>query len=134
MKIPQIKPRGVFYWWGRLRFMYSQAVFYVGFIQMALVAAMAYNTTVQPWALKYLHWNINFWQYSVLLVALVMIGIVLEFIITVPAIIAVSNEQMYKHESPIKEDFVDIRRRLKLLMKHLNLTEEDLKQIDKDSQ
>ena len=109
MHIPQVKARGVLLWWGKLRFMYNYAVFYVGAIQLLLVALVAYNTTLQPWITQYLGWNISLWQYIAILVVAVVAGMVLEFTFGVPAIIAVSNEQMYKHDSPIKADFVAVK-------------------------
>lgn len=111
LNIPQLKPKGLLLWWGKFRFMYGNAAFYVGALQLALVAVMAYNTTVRPWAVEYLGWNILFWQYCVFLVVSVLLGVLAEFMITVPALIAVSNEQMYKHDSPIKTDFEDVKKK-----------------------
>ena len=115
-------------WWGKFRFMYGHATFYVGLIQMILIALMAYNTTIQPWAVEYLGWRITFWQYCALLGVTVTVGIVVEFMVSVPALIAVSNEQMYKHESPIKTDFISVRqrqdeldRKILLIMEHLGI-------------
>ena len=130
MNIPQVKARGPLLWWGKLRFMYNYAVFYVGAIQLLLVALVAYNTTLQPWIAQYLGWNIALWQYIAILVVAVVAGMVLEFTFGVPAIIAVSNEQMYKHDSPIKADMVivkqnqaDLESKLDKVMKHLGIEE-----------
>lgn len=130
MNLPQVKAKGPLLWWGKLRFMYNYAVFYVGAIQLLLVALVAYNTTLQPWISQYLGWSITLWQYIAILVALVVVGMVLEFAFGVPAIIAVSNEQMYKHESPVKADFAtvkskqaDLECKLNKIMKHMGIEE-----------
>jgi len=128
MNIPQVKAKGPLLWWGKFRFMYNHAVFYVGAIQLVLVAAVAYNTTVQPWIVEYLGWNITFWQYGLALGVVLIVGMVLEFVLGVPALIAVSNEQMYKHDSPIKSDFAEVKdkqaeieEKINKIMKHLEI-------------
>jgi len=128
MSIPQVKAKGALLWWGKFRFMYSYAVFYVGMIQLILVAAVAYNTTIQPWVSQYLGWGLTFWQYCVVLIVILVIGMVLEFVFGIPALIAISNEQMYKHESPIKTDFAEVKRKqteieakLDKIMSHLGI-------------
>jgi len=110
--------------------MYNYAIFYIGAIQLVLIAAVAYNTTMQPWVAQYLGWNIHFWQYCVVLGAILVVGMVLEFTFGVPALIAVSNEQMYKHASPIKLDFVEVKskqteleEKLNKIMKHMGIEE-----------
>ena len=131
MRIPQIKARGPLLWWGKFRFMYSHALIYVGMVQLTLIALMAYETTVRPWANEYFGWNITFWQYTLVLVLSVFFGVLVEFIISVPAVIAVSNEQMYKHQSPIKTDFEDVKReqrnqgrKLDKILEHLGIADE----------
>lgn len=131
MYIPQVKARGILLWWGKFRFMYNHAVFYVGAIQLVLIAAVAYNTTVQPWVSQYLGWSISFWQYCLILGAILVVGMVLEFALGVPALIAVSNEQTYKHQSPVKADFVAVKKKqaeledkLNKIIKHMGIAEE----------
>jgi len=120
MHIPQVKAKGALLWWGKFRFMYSYAVFYVGVLQLVLVAAVAYNTTLKPWMVEYLGWDITFWQYCLVLGIILTVGMLLEFALGVPALIAISNEQMYKHDSPIKSDFIDVKRKQKELEEKLD--------------
>lgn len=131
MHIPQVKAKGILLWWGRFRFMYNYAVFYVGAVQLVLVAAMAYHTTIQPWVSQYLGWGLTFWQYCIILVVILAVGMVLEFVFGVPAVLAVSNEQIYKHESPIRADFVVVKKKqaeleakLDKIIKHLEIEDE----------
>lgn len=126
MRIPQVKAKGALLWWGRFRFMYSYAVFYVGLIQLVLVAMVAYNTTLKPWLVAYLGWDITLWQYGIVLGVIVIAGMALEFVFGIPALIAVSNEQMYKHDSPIKTDFVEVKKQQAEMEKKLNKIMEHL--------
>lgn len=130
MFIPQAKAKGILLWWGKFRFMYNYAQFYVGMIQLLLVAVVAYNTTMRPWIAESLGWNITLWQYCLALGVILIIGMVLEFSLGVPALVAVSNEQMYKHDSPIKTDFVEVKRKqteieakINKIMKHMGIEE-----------
>jgi hypothetical protein len=128
MNIPQVKARGILLWWGKFRFMYNHAVFYVGAVQLVLVAAVAYNTTVAPWMTQYFGWSLSFWQYCLALAGLLLVGMVLEFMFGVPAVLAVANEQVYKHENPIKTNFdavlakqLELEGKINKIMKHLNI-------------
>lgn len=130
MKLTQAEIKGPLRWWGQFRFMYGHAVFYVGAIQLVLVATMAYNTTVQPWVSQYLGWDINFWQYCLILAAVLLTGMIVDFRFGVPALIAVANEQQYKHESPIKTDMDIVKKKqdemdkkLDKVMKHMGIAE-----------
>ena len=124
VNLPQAKIKGPLRWWGKFRFMYGHAVFYVGAIQLVLIAAMAYNTTVQPWVAQYLEWNMTFWQYCLVLAAILLTGMVVDFMFGVPALIAVANEQQYKHESPIKRDLAVVKKNLSKIMENLGIEEE----------
>lgn len=52
---------------------------------------------------------------------LIVVGFIVEYVISVPALIAISNQQMYAHQSPIVEDFNDVKRKLNLVMKKLEI-------------
>jgi len=131
MGIPQAKAKGLLLWWGRFRYVYGHAATYIAMVQMALIAAMAYNTTVQPWASEYLGWSIHFWQYCTVLVVILGVGMVLEFTLGVPAFLTTANEQWYKHGNPVKTNLdavkakqAEIEEKLNKVMKHLGIEEE----------
>ena len=126
MFIPQAKAKGALLWWGKFRFMYNYAQFYIGMIQLMLIAIVAYNTTMKPWLAEAFGWNITLWQYCVALGVLLIIGMVLEFSLGVPALVAVSNEQMYKHDSPIKTDFIEVKDKQKAIEAKLDKVMEHL--------
>lgn len=111
IKVPQIKARGPLLWWGRFRFMFAHAVFYVSMVSLVMLAATFYNTTLREWASLYFGFEMTFWMFCLGLVIVVVLGILVEFVISVPALIAVSNEQMYKHQSPIKTDFDEVKKK-----------------------
>lgn len=127
-RIPQVKAKGVLRWWGRFRFMFGHAVFYVAAVNMALLGATAYNTTVRDWAIEYLGWNLTFGMFVLIMVAIVTVGFLVEYIISVPALIAESNFQMYEHQSPIKRDFEEVKAKqeeleanLRVIVQHMGL-------------
>jgi len=113
MHIPQVKANGLLLWWGRFRFVYGHAATYVAMVQMVLIAAMAYSTTVQPWAAEYLGWNITFWQYCTILIIILGIGMVLEFTFGIPAFLVTTNEQWYKHGNPVKTNLDAVKEKQK---------------------
>ena len=99
-------------------------------VQMALIAAMAYNTTVQPWVTQYLGRSITFWQYCVALTVILGAGMVLEFTLGVPSFLTTANEQWYKHGNPVKTNLdavrakqTEIERKIDKVMKHLGIDE-----------
>ena len=129
IKVPQIKARGVLLMWGRFRFMWGHAVFYVGAIQLIMLALVTYNTTLRDWAWLYLGMQLQLWHFIAGLFISIAIGFALEYVLSIPALIAVSNEQMYAHQSPIKTDFEDVKKKLDAVEKELR----ELKDVLKDS-
>lgn len=111
--------------------MFGHATFYVSMVSMAMLAATFYNTTCREWAREYFGFEMTFWMFVVGLVVTVILGIIVEFMLSVPALIAVSNEQMYKHQSPIKDDFDDVKKeqvvqgkKLDKIIKHLEIEDD----------
>jgi len=132
MHIPQVNAKGgILLWWGKFRFVYGHAATYVGMIQMALIVAVAYNTTLRPWIVDYLGWDVTFWQYCVVLGALLLVGMVLEFALGVPAFLAIANEQWYKHGNPIKTDIDIVKAGLSEMKSKQTETDEKLAKIMK---
>jgi hypothetical protein len=114
--------------WGNFRYMFGHAVFYVSAVNMGLMAPTAYNTTIRDWSLEYLNYNMPFWVFMLALVSIILFGMLFEYIVSVPAIIAVSNEQMYRHDSPIESDFQEVKAKqvideklLRIVIDHLGI-------------
>ena len=133
LKIRQTNPKGILRAWGKFRFMYGHASFYIGALQLGSTLIILYNTTARDWALSYLGIHLSFWVYGVFLLITSIIGIVGDYVISVPSLIAESNEQMYKHKSPIQSDFEEVKacqndhgRKLDLIMKHLGIEDEEV--------
>lgn len=121
IRIPQVKAKGILLWWGRIRFLWGYASFYIGAVQLAMVAVVTYNTTIRDWALQYLGIHIQFWQFVVALLVTAVIGFTAEYCLSLPGMIAVSNEQMYAHDSPIKTDFEEVKKELAVV--HTEITD-----------
>ena len=107
--------KGVLLWWGRFRFMFGYSTFYISVMSLIMLAMTTYNTTARDWVLQYLGFRLEFWMFLLFLVVLAVASYVLEHVVSVPALVAVSNEQMYKHDSPIKTDFEEVKKKQKEL-------------------
>ncbi len=94
-------------------------MFYVGAIQLMMLALVTYNTTLREWALQYYGIELQLWHFVLGLFIIIFVGFVLEYMLSIPALIAVSNEQMYAHQSPIKTDFEEVKERLTKIEKEL---------------
>jgi len=131
VSVPQVNAKGaqgLLLAWGKFRFMFGYATFYISLISMVLLMVTAYNTTARDWSMQYLHYELPFWQFATAILLLAALGFLLEYVVSIPCMVAVSNEQMYKHDSPIKTDFNDVRRRqdeldakLEKIMEHLGV-------------
>ncbi len=124
IKVPQVKAKGVLLLWGRFRFMWGHAVFYVGAIQLIMLALVTYNTTLRDWAWAYLGIQLQLSHFIIGLFVIIAIGFLVEYILSIPALIAVSNEQMYAHQSPIKADFDEVKERLGKIEERLSRMEQ----------
>ncbi len=133
MPIPQLKVTNALMWWGKVRYIYGNATFYIGALQLVLVALVAYNTTVRQWVLVYFHFELLFWQYVAVLVTISLIGFLAEYVFSIPALVAVGNEQAYKHGSPIKSDFEEVKKKLSKQKKQLARIEKMLTDLVKET-
>jgi len=132
IRVPQVKAGRFLLWWGRFRFMFGHAMFYVSVVNMGLLAATAYNTTIRDWALEYFGIQLTFWAFLLIMFSLIVVGFIVEYVISVPALIAISNQQMYAHQSPIVEDFDDVKRKLNLVMKKLEIEDTEVDREKKE--
>jgi hypothetical protein len=133
LKIPQVKAKGMLLWWGRIRFLYGYAAFYIGAVQLLMLALVTYNTTARDWALQY-GIQLQLWQFVLALLIIVALGFLAEYCISIPGMIAVSNEQMYAHDSPIKTDFEEVKKSLKALKEELATLRGELQEEAKKRQ
>ena len=106
---------------GMLKDLYSRISPYVGLINMALLAATAYYTTIR----HFLH--ISFVEFLFLLILAIAGIMVFEYTIVLPSHYLFINEQAYKHGNLIRKDLQEIREKeLREIIERLNRLEERL--------
>jgi len=88
---------------GMLKDLYARVSPYIGLINMTLLIATAYYTTVRH------IFRITFVEFVVLIVVVVVMVAALEYFIVMPSHYAFINEQAYKHGNLIRRDLADIR-------------------------
>ncbi len=109
--------------------MWGYAVFYIGALQLIMMALVTYNTTLRDWVWQYLGIHLELWQFIVGLVVIILFGFVSEYILSVPALIAVANEQMYAHQNPIKADFEEVKAGLDEVKAELGKVKKELQEL-----
>jgi small-conductance mechanosensitive channel len=113
-KIPRQKKVGTFL--GGLKELLGRTIFYVSIINFLLLMVTAYYTTLRNFI------PIPFWTFFLILIAIVIVALILEYTIILPSSIAFMNIQAYKHENPLRDDVQEILRRMEKI-------EEDIKKI-----
>jgi len=124
MKNRQLKAKGIVKWWGNFRYIATHITFYSTILILAMTATTAYNTTIKLWMKVYLGVDLQYYIFILLIVIFVLGAVIFEWKVTLPGYFRVFNEQMYKHDNPIRRD-------LELIKKKLNIMEET--NADKES-
>jgi len=111
---------------GMLKDLYARISPYIGLINMTLLAATAYYTTIR----HFLH--INFLEFIILIAVVVLTVAAVEYFIVMPSHYAFINEQAYKHGNLIRRDLTDIRaKELHEILAVLNELREKLDNLER---
>jgi len=111
---------------GMVKDLYSRISPYIGLINMVLLATTAYYTTIR----HILH--INFPEFVILLVIVIVSLAAVEYFIVMPSHYAFINEQAYRHGNLIRRDISDMRENeLKEIILSLKCIEERLDNIER---
>ncbi len=114
-KIPEQKKVSPF--WGGIKELLSRAMFYIGIINFILIMITSYHTSIKDIL------PIPFLVFFLILTAILGIVMVFEYVVVLPSSIAFSNRQSYKHDNPIKDDFIKILKKLDDIERRLELLE-----------
>jgi len=113
---------------GMLKDLYSRLSPYIGLINLVLLTATAYYTTVRHFL------RISFVEFVAIVCASVFILAVVEYTVVLPSHYMFINEQAYKHGNLIKRDLDNLRQKeLKEILHRLNVVEEMLHELCKDN-
>lgn len=114
-KIPEQKKVSPF--WGGIKELLGRAMFYIGILNFILIMITSYHTSIKDMI------QIPFWIFFSMLTMILGIVMVFEYIVVLPSSIAFSNRQSYKHDNPIKDDFIKILKKLDDIERRLEILE-----------
>lgn len=95
--------------WGYTAQVASQAAIFITVLNLFMLAATFYKTTLLVW-LTERNLYVAFWEFMVVLIALLMIMAVLLYKFAVPSFFSAFSEQFYKHNNPLKDDIDALKR------------------------
>ena len=97
--------------WGYVTQVASQAVVFITVLNLFMLAATFYQTTLDVW-LSERGITFPFWQFfTILIVALAILAVVL-YKFAVPSFFSAFNDQFYKHNSQLRQDIELIKKKL----------------------
>ena len=89
--------------WGVIAQVAGQVSIFVSMIILILSMTTAYNTTLSGWfASNGIH--IDFWLFAGIVGVIIIIPAILVWKFALPSYLSSLNEQIYKHDNPIKRD------------------------------
>ena len=113
------KQRNIGKQWGIIAQVAGQISIFVSIIILCLSMVTAYNTTLSGWLVDRGIY-ISFWVFAAVIAFLVIIPAILVWKFALPSYLSSLNEQIYKHDNPIRrdiekvaEDTAEIKRLLK---------------------
>ena len=108
----QVEAKGFSRFWGTVKVLLGQVVFYATMVNMLMIAATAYNTTIREWTIIYLGFELNFLAFLGIIGLVLLLALVFEYKVTLPGFFGFTNQQQYKHDNPIRRDLEEIKERL----------------------
>jgi len=89
--------------WGVIAQVAGQVSIFVSMIILILSMTTAYNTTLSGWFdSNGIH--IDFWMFAGIVGVIIIIPAILVWKFALPSYLSSLNEQIYKHDNPIKRD------------------------------
>jgi len=97
--------------WGIVANVAAQLSILVAMLNLLLLVATAYNTTLRVWFERY-SIPLNFLTFMGLIALLLFIAAVLIYKFALPSYFSAINDQVYKHDNPIRSDIAQIQKTL----------------------
>jgi len=98
-------------WWGAAKSTFSNAAIYMSIFNTAMIIPMAYITWISPW-LQSFHISIPFWIFAVAVLVGGIAVMLFEYKVSTPSIYSFSNEQLWKHDNPMRNKLNNIEKRM----------------------
>jgi len=101
MRIRQVNSENKYVkWWGKFRFTWGYANFYVSIASLIMLIITTYNTGAKE--------HMSFVVFLLIIVVFVALGMTIEHIISIPAQLSVGNEQAFKHNSLYRKQIEEL--------------------------
>jgi len=113
--------------WGIVANVAAQLSILIAMLNLVLLITTAYNTTLSGWFRAY-GIPINFVTFMGLIALLLFVAAVLAYKFALPSYFSAMNDQVYKHDNPIREDIKKIQ---DTLDSKLNELESRLSELEK---
>jgi len=111
--------------YGRFRLLAQHLSFYAMMVTMVSAVITMWVTALAPWLIDK-GIDPKLWMLVLAILFIFAVGVMFEYNVTFPSFYATWNEQMWKHDSPIKEEFKKLNKRIdelaELIEKNKNAT------------
>lgn len=104
---------------GAIKFSFGRTLAYVGYVNFALLGAVAYNTTLRDILLQYMPW-LTFPAFMGIMVAGVMGAMWLDYKFMMPSEMHFSQKQTWRHKSPVRGELKRILEKLEQIEKKID--------------
>jgi uncharacterized membrane protein len=96
---------------------------YAGWLSLALVGVMSFYTTIYPlcssWGIE-----IQFWQFCVVLVLIVLATAIIEYVFMMPSYYEANNRQAWDSGGPLQDNIKSLRDDITKIKKKLDIQDE----------
>ena len=95
--------------WGIFANVAAQLSILIAMLNLLLLIATAYNTTLREWFEQY-GIPLNFLAFMGLIALLLLVAAVLVYKFALPSYFSAVNDQIYKHDNPIRKDIEQVQK------------------------
>jgi len=103
----------------------GQASIGIGVLNMFMLSATAYNTTLAGW-LAAIGIYINFWVFLAAISLPIIIGCLLIWKFALPSFYSSANEQAYRHNNPLRKDIESVKDDARILKDDTKMLKSEL--------
>jgi len=96
---------------GGIKNLFSRTAFYISIFNFCMLCGVSYQIVIKE------YFSIPLWIFIICALFMVVIAMVFEYTIMMPSEIAFTNEEVYKHNNPIRRDLEEIKKDLDYLKK-----------------
>jgi len=106
---------------GAFKDLVVRVAFYVSMVNFLLIGVTAWSTTLYRYAPQ----GVRFEHFIAVLVLGILLAVLLEYKFMMASSMSWHNQQLYRHDNPIREDIARLRRQQERLATHLGIPPEE---------